>query len=56
MRATYHRAQGVEYFLGCVFVILDNLPHVHDHPRFLRLLDRLRITPVSRRRRPLGSV
>jgi len=82
MRATYHRTQGVEYFLGCydvhadcfagvfakrkrvveleavfrrlrtcyphrrLFVILDNLPHVHDHPRFLRVLDRLRITPV----------
>jgi DDE superfamily endonuclease len=29
-----------------LFVILDNLPHVHDHPHFRRLLDRLRITPV----------
>lgn len=29
-----------------LFVILDNLPHVHDHPRFLGRLDRLRITPV----------
>ncbi|MGH8471952.1 MAG: transposase [Gammaproteobacteria bacterium] len=82
MRATYHRDQGVEYFLGfydvhadcfagvftkrkrvreleaafrrlraCyprrrVYAILDNLPHVHDHPRFLRLLRQLRITPV----------
>ena len=83
MRATYHRTQGVEYFLGfydvhadclagvftkrkCVVelcaafrrmracyprhqrqrVILDNLPHVHDHPRFLALLRELHITPV----------
>jgi len=29
-----------------LFVILDNLPHVHDHPRLLRLLRSLRITPV----------
>jgi transposase len=29
-----------------LYVILDNLPHVHDHPRFLRLLADLRITPV----------
>jgi len=29
-----------------LFVILDNLPHVHDHPRFLQLLRRLRIHPV----------
>lgn len=27
-------------------VILDNLPNVHDHPRFLALLRRLHITPV----------
>ena len=27
-------------------VVLDNLPHVHDHPRFLALLRRLRIHPV----------
>ena len=82
MRATYHRTQGIEYFLGfydvhadCLsgvftkrkrvielcaafrllrhqyprrrlYVILDNLPHVHDHPRFLGLLRRLRIHPV----------
>jgi transposase len=82
IRATYHRTQGIEYFLGfydvhadCLsgvftqrkrvvelcaafrllrrryprrrlYVILDNLPHVHDHPRFLRLLRRLRIHPV----------
>jgi hypothetical protein len=82
IRATYHRTQGVEYFLGfydvhadcfagvfakrkrvvelraafrllrtCyprtrLYVILDNLPNVHDHPRFLRLLKQLRITPV----------
>lgn len=82
MRATYHRTQGIEYFLGfydvhadcfagvfakrkrvielaaafrqlraCyprrrLYVILDNLPHVHDHPRFLRLLHQLHITPV----------
>jgi hypothetical protein len=29
-----------------LYVILDNLPHVHDHPRFLALLRRLRIHPV----------
>jgi hypothetical protein len=29
-----------------LFVILDNLPHVHDHPRFLGLLRHLRITPI----------
>jgi len=82
VRATYHRTQGVEYFLGfydvhddCLagvfakrkrvielcdafrrlracyprrrlYVILDNLPHVHDHPRFLKLLRQLRIHPV----------
>jgi hypothetical protein len=82
MRATYHRTQGVEYFLGfydvhadCLagvfakrkrvlelcdafrrlracyprrrlYVILDNLPNVHDHPRFLKLLRRLHIIPV----------
>jgi hypothetical protein len=30
-----------------LYLILDNLPHVHDHPRFLRLLRQLRITPVN---------
>jgi hypothetical protein len=29
-----------------IFAILDNLPHVHDHPRFLRRLAQLHITPV----------
>jgi hypothetical protein len=29
-----------------LFVILDNLHNVHDHPRFLTLLRRLRIHPV----------
>jgi transposase len=29
-----------------LYVVLDNLPHVHDHPRFLQLLHRLRIHPV----------
>ena len=29
-----------------LFVILDNLHNVHDHPRFLALLRRLRIHPV----------
>lgn len=38
LRACYPRRR--------LYVILDNLPHVHDHPRFLRLLVRLRITPV----------
>jgi transposase len=27
-------------------VIMDNLHNIHDHPRFLALLRRLRITPV----------
>lgn len=83
IRATYHRTQGVEYFLGfydvhadCLsgvfvkrkrvvelcaavrrlracyprrrlYLILDNLPHVHDHPRFLKLLATLHIVPVA---------
>ncbi len=29
-----------------LYVVLDNLRHVHDSPRLLRLLRRLRITPV----------
>ena len=29
-----------------LFVILDNLHNVHNHPHFLALLERLRITPV----------
>jgi hypothetical protein len=29
-----------------LFVVLDNLHNVHNHPRFLRALHRLRITPV----------
>lgn len=29
-----------------LFVIMDNLHQVHDHPRFLALLERLRIHPV----------
>ena len=29
-----------------LFVILDNLRRTHDHPRFLALLDRLKIHPV----------
>jgi hypothetical protein len=29
-----------------LFVILDNLHNVHDHPRFLALLRRLHIRPV----------
>jgi transposase len=82
IRATYHRLQGTEQFLGfydvhtdylnglfrrrkrlveildafrrlrrCyphrrLFVVLDNLHNIHDHPRFLALLRRLRIHPV----------
>jgi hypothetical protein len=38
LRACYPRRR--------LYVILDNLPHVHDHPRFRRLLARLHITPV----------
>jgi DDE superfamily endonuclease len=29
-----------------LFVIMDNLRNVHDHPRFLALLRQLRIEPV----------
>jgi transposase len=29
-----------------LFVIMDNLHNVHDHPRFLSLLRKLRIHPV----------
>jgi hypothetical protein len=38
LRACYPRTR--------LFVIMDNLRNVHDHPRFLALLRRLRITPV----------
>src|SRR5262245_47706260 len=38
LRACYPRKR--------LFVIMDNLHNVHDHPRFLRLLHRLRIHPV----------
>lgn len=29
-----------------LYVVMDNLHQVHDHPRFLALLERLRIRPV----------
>ncbi len=38
LRACYPRKR--------LFVIMDNLHNVHDHPRFLSLLRRLRIHPV----------
>jgi hypothetical protein len=38
LRACYPRKR--------LFVILDNLHNVHDHPRFLGLLRRLRIQPI----------
>lgn len=38
LRACYPRKR--------LFVIMDNLHNVHDHPRFLALLRRLRIQPV----------
>lgn len=38
LRACYPRKR--------LLVIMDNLHNVHDHPRFLALLRRLRITPV----------
>lgn len=38
LRACYPRKQ--------LWVIMDNLHNVHDHPRFLALLRRLRIRPV----------
>ena len=34
------------YGKRALYVVLDNLPHVHDHPRFLALLRQLRIHPV----------
>jgi hypothetical protein len=36
-------------------VVMDNLHNVHDHPRFLALLRRLRIHPCGRRPRPRGA-
>jgi hypothetical protein len=38
LRACYPRRR--------LFVIMDNLRNVHDHPRFLTLLRRLRIEPI----------
>ena len=38
LRACYPRKR--------LFVILDNLHNVHDHPRFLALLRKLRIRPI----------
>jgi hypothetical protein len=38
LRACYPRKR--------LFVIMDNLHNIHDHPRFLTLLRRLRIHPV----------
>ena len=38
LRACYPRTR--------LFVIMDNLHNVHDHPRFLTLLRRLRIEPI----------
>jgi hypothetical protein len=38
LRACYPRKR--------LFVIMDNLHNIHDHPRFLALLRRLRIRPV----------
>lgn len=38
LRACYPRRR--------LYVVLDNLPRVHDHPRLLALLRRLRIHPV----------
>jgi len=35
-------------------VVLDNLHNIHDHPRFLRGLARLRITPVFTATTPRG--
>ena len=29
-----------------LYIVMDNLPHVHDHPRLLRLLTRLHMTPL----------
>lgn len=45
LRAAFRRLRAC-YPRRRLHVILDNLPHVHDHPRFLQLLRRLRITPV----------
>lgn len=37
-----------------LLVIMDNLHNVHDHPRFLALLRRLRIRPVPTRLKRRG--
>jgi hypothetical protein len=38
-----------------LFVIMDNLHNVHDHPRFLALLRRLRIRPEPASREQFRS-
>lgn len=45
LRAAFRRLRAC-YPRRRLYVILDNLPNVHDHPRFLALLRQLRITPV----------
>lgn len=45
LRAAFRRLRAC-YPGRRLYVILDNLPHVHDHPRFLALRRELRITPV----------
>ena len=45
LRAAFRRLRAC-YPRRRLYVILDNLPNVHDHPRFLALLRRLRIHPV----------
>lgn len=45
LRAAFRRLRAC-YPRQRLYVVMDNLPHVHDHPRLLRLLDQLHITPV----------
>lgn len=40
------RGPATTWITGALYLILDNLPHVHDHPRFLRQLRQRRITPA----------
>lgn len=45
LRAAFRRLRAC-YPRRRLYVVLDNLPRVHDHPRFLRLLRQLHITPI----------
>lgn len=45
LRAAFRRLRAC-YPCRRLYVILDNLPNVHDNPRFLAFLKQLRIHPV----------